>query len=205
MPAKKFNNDDGQTENNISISSSSSRSSSSIHSGAGHIRCPQNPIAIWVAMARRGGRHSATRCILHLMDMLSMRQLNGFCCPSWATGSHQHPPDHHQLEQKQRQRQQKRQQQQHQRRRPVWPIHAQSLWPQRQSQMHMGASAVLLLSATTHLMLSWGISTSQQCHLCLGHGKGSSNNTSTQTQSLTGRRRAAAAASRDCNSMVHRL
>ncbi|KAM8702901.1 hypothetical protein ACLKA7_005271 [Drosophila subpalustris] len=45
------------------------------------------------------------RGILHLMDMLSMRQLNGFCCPSWATGSHQHQHQH-QLEQKQRQRQQ---------------------------------------------------------------------------------------------------
>ncbi|KAL7724547.1 hypothetical protein ACLKA6_012859 [Drosophila palustris] len=104
MPAKKYYNDDGQTENNISSSSRSS-SSSSIHSGAGHRSCSQNPIAIWVAIARRGGRQSATRGILHLMDMLSMRQLNGFCCPSWATGSHQHQHQH-QLEQKQRQRQQ---------------------------------------------------------------------------------------------------
>ncbi|KAL7725644.1 hypothetical protein ACLKA6_005703 [Drosophila palustris] len=123
----------------------------------------------------RGGVPPTYCGILHLMDMLSMRQLHGFCCPSWASGSHQH-----QLEQKQRQRQQ--QQQQHQRRRPVWPIHAQSLWPQRQSQMHMGASAVLLLSATTHLMLIWGHFHFTIGHLCLGHGKGSSsNNTSTIT------------------------
>ncbi|KAL7724563.1 hypothetical protein ACLKA6_012874 [Drosophila palustris] len=105
-----------------------------------------------------GGNSEAWRLTLgtswHPSSHGRMRQLHGFCCPSWATGSHQH---HHPPEQKQRQRQQ----QQHQRRRPDWPIHAQSLWPQRQSQMHMGASAVLLLLATTHLMHIWGISTSQ--------------------------------------------
>ncbi|KAM8702417.1 hypothetical protein ACLKA7_007748 [Drosophila subpalustris] len=83
---------------------------------------------------------------------VSIKQLIGYWCPSWASGSHHHHHDHHQpVQQQQQQRLQRHQQ------RSNWPIHMPLVWPLRQPQMHMGASAVLLLLATIQLMLIWGI------------------------------------------------
>ncbi|KAM8702414.1 hypothetical protein ACLKA7_007745 [Drosophila subpalustris] len=83
---------------------------------------------------------------------VSIKQLIGYWCPSWASGSHHHHHDHHQpVQQQQQQRLQRLQQ------RSNWPIHMPLVWPLRQPQMHMGASAVLLLLAIIQLMLIWGI------------------------------------------------
>ncbi|KAL7724247.1 hypothetical protein ACLKA6_004618 [Drosophila palustris] len=94
-------------------------------------------------------RQRLTGVKLHLTThgQASMSRLSGLACPSLATRSR--PLNISWTKQH-------RCWQPH---RPLWPILKSSLWPQRQSQVHMEALAVLLLLATTHLMSCRGIST----------------------------------------------
>ncbi|KAL7726583.1 hypothetical protein ACLKA6_004500 [Drosophila palustris] len=77
---------------------------------------------------------------------LHQQQLIGFCCPFWASSSRK---IHIQPDEQLRRRHQLR---------PYWPIWQATPWPRRRSQVYMGAPAVLLLMATSHLMLISGVS-----------------------------------------------
>ncbi|KAM8701620.1 hypothetical protein ACLKA7_004905 [Drosophila subpalustris] len=114
-------------------------------------------------------RHIDAQLHPHPVGQQVSMQLNGSSCPSWAACCQIQNPlldeQRHQSQHQQQQRhhqQLKQQQQQLKQKRPPWPIPypmPTSLWPQRQSRVHMGALAVLLLLAITHLMPTMGVST----------------------------------------------
>ncbi|KAL7725429.1 hypothetical protein ACLKA6_002025 [Drosophila palustris] len=111
-------------------------------------------------------RHIDAQLHPHPVGQQVSMQLNGSSCPSWAACCQIQNPlldeQRHQPHQQQQRHQQQLKQQQQQQNRPPWPIPypmPTSLWPQRQSRVHMGALAVLLLLAITHLMPTMGVST----------------------------------------------
>ncbi|KAL7725163.1 hypothetical protein ACLKA6_017320 [Drosophila palustris] len=91
-------------------------------------------------------RHYAALQLHQHHGQASVMQLIGFCCPSWASSSRK---IHIQPDEQLRRRHQLR---------PYWPIWQATPWPRRRSQVYMGAPAVLLLMATSHLMLISGVS-----------------------------------------------